>query len=116
MTNEFRTICYDKDLKIEAYHFEGIIQKFPNHFHDYYVIGFIEKGQRHLLCNNHEHILNPGDITIFNPQDTHTCEQMDGKTMDYRCINIQPDIMKQIVSEIMGDDSKTLLSIDLEIK
>ncbi|MFB6363079.1 AraC family ligand binding domain-containing protein [Paenibacillus elgii] len=23
------------------------MQKFPNHFHDYYVIGFIEEGQLH---------------------------------------------------------------------
>ncbi len=102
MANEVRTVCFDKDLKIEAYRFEGIMQKFPNHFHDYYVIGFIEKGQRYLLCKNQEYIINAGDITIFNPRDTHTCEQVDGKTLDYRCINIQPDIMLQTVLEITG--------------
>lgn len=102
MANEVRTVCFDTDLKIEAYRFEGIMQKFPNHFHDYYVIGFIEKGQRYLLCKNQEYIINPGDITIFNPRDTHTCEQADGKTLDYRCINIQPDIMRQTVFEITG--------------
>ncbi len=31
------------------------MQKFPNHFHDYYVIGFIEKGKRHLSCKNKEY-------------------------------------------------------------
>lgn len=102
MVNEVRTVCYDTDLKIEAYRFEGIMQKFPNHFHDYYVIGFIENGQRYLLCNNKEYIINPGDITIFNPRDNHTCEQVDGKTLDYRCINIQSDIMLQAVFEITG--------------
>ncbi|MBP1925081.1 AraC-like DNA-binding protein [Sedimentibacter acidaminivorans] len=100
MVNEVRTVCYDTDLKIEAYRFEGIMQKFPNHFHDYYVIGFIENGQRYLLCNNKEYIINPGDITIFNPRDTHTCEQVDGKTLDYRCINIKSDIMLRTVFEI----------------
>lgn len=102
MVNEVRTVCYDMDLKIEAYRFEGIMQKFPNHFHDYYVIGFIENGQRYLLCNNKEYIINPGDITIFNPRDTHTCEQVDGKTLDYRCINIKSDIMLRTVFEITG--------------
>lgn len=102
MANEVRTVFYDSDLKMEAYRFEGIMQKFPNHFHDYYVIGFIEKGQRYLLCKNQEYIINPGDITIFNPRDTHTCEQTNGKTLDYRCINIQPDIMRQTVFEITG--------------
>ncbi len=104
MANEVRTVCFDKDLKIEAYRFEGIMQKFPNHFHDYYVIGFIEKGQRYLLCQNQEYIINTGDITIFNPRDTHTCEQVDGKTLDYRCLNIQPAIMRQTVAEITGRD------------
>lgn len=75
MVNEIRTVCSDLDLKIEAYRFEGIMQQFPNHFHDYYAIGFIENGRRYLQCNNQEHMLNAGDMVIFNPKDTHTCEQ-----------------------------------------
>jgi len=102
MPNEVRTVCFDAQLKIESYRFEGIMQKFPNHFHDYYVIGFIENGQRYLLCKNQEYTINAGDITIFNPRDTHTCKQVDGKTLDYRCINIQPDIMKKLALEITG--------------
>ncbi len=43
MQNETRTLQLDPHLHIEAYRFKGIMQKFPNHFHDYYVIGFIEK-------------------------------------------------------------------------
>ncbi|MFW5437368.1 AraC family ligand binding domain-containing protein [Paenibacillus apiarius] len=102
MPNDKRTVSYDADLQIEAYWFEGIMQKFPNHFHDYYVIGFIEAGQRYLLCKDQEYIINPGDIIIFNPGDVHSCEQIDGKTLDYRCINIQPEIMKKTALEITG--------------
>ncbi|WP_330382150.1 hypothetical protein [Clostridioides difficile] len=43
MRQEERTVCFDRELKIEAYRFKGIMQKFPNHFHEHYVIGFIEK-------------------------------------------------------------------------
>lgn len=100
MKQEKRTVKYDAELKVEAYHFEGIMQKFPNHFHEYYVIGFIEKGQRRLSCKNREYTIEPGDLLLFNPQDNHTCEQIDGKTLDYRCINIQPDIMSKAVFEI----------------
>ena len=49
MQKEVRTVCYDDDLQLEAYRFEGIAQPFPNHFHDYYVIGFIEAGTRCLI-------------------------------------------------------------------
>ncbi|MEK4481678.1 MULTISPECIES: AraC family transcriptional regulator [Paenibacillus] len=104
MTREVRTVVFDHDLKFEAYRFEGIMQKFPNHFHDYYVIGFIEQGKRHLLCNQEEHILNSGDVVIFNPADPHACEQIDGRTLDYRCINIQPEVMREYVLEITGID------------
>ena len=38
---EQRHVYYDHDLDIEAYNLSGIVQKFPNHFHEYYVIGFV---------------------------------------------------------------------------
>ncbi|MBI9048141.1 MAG: AraC family ligand binding domain-containing protein [Anaerolineaceae bacterium] len=103
MVDEIRTVTYDKKLQVEAYRFKGVMQKFPNHFHDYYVIGYIEKGKRHLVCNQQEHWLKDGDVTFFNPQEPHSCEQVDGKTMDYRSINIKPDVMQQVVQDIFGE-------------
>ena len=41
-TQEQRHVYYDRDLEIEAYNLGGIVQKFPNHFHEFYVLGFIE--------------------------------------------------------------------------
>jgi len=102
MKQEERTVCFDDELGIEAYRFKGIMQKFPNHFHEYYVIGFIESGRRHLSCKNKEYTIGPGDILLFNPRDNHTCEQIDGKTLDYRCINIKPEVMRDTVYEITG--------------
>lgn len=104
MKHEIRTVKYDTELKVEAYHFQGIMQKFPNHFHEYYVIGFIEKGQRFLSCKNKEYNIEPGDLLLFNPRDNHTCEQIDGKALDYRCINIQPEIMSKTIFEITGKE------------
>lgn len=104
MKQETRLVKYDTELKVEAYHFQGIMQKFPNHFHEYYVIGFIEKGQRLLSCKNKEYTIEPGDLLLFNPRDNHTCEQVDGKTLDYRCINIKPETMRKAVFEITGKE------------
>ena len=102
MRQEEHTVCFDRELKIEAYRFKGIMQKFPNHFHEHYVIGFIEKGQRYLSCKNKEYTTSTGDLLLFNPFDSHTCEQIDDKVLDYRCINIKPEIMKKTVFEITG--------------
>ena len=82
LINEQRTVYFDHDLKIEVYQFQGIMQKFPAHFHEFYVIGFIEKGQRQLICKGKQHIINPGDLLLFNPFDIHSCEQIDGKTLE----------------------------------
>ncbi|MBB5337104.1 AraC family ligand binding domain-containing protein [Pectinatus brassicae] len=102
MPQEIRNIKYDDILKIEAYQFKGIMQKFPNHFHEHYVIGFIEKGNRYLSCKNKTYIIQPGVLLIFNPHDNHACEQIDNQNLDYRCINIQPEIMENFILEITG--------------
>lgn len=104
MLNEVRTVCFDTELSIEAYNFKGIMQKFPNHFHDYYVIGFIENGKRYLSCKNKQYIIETGDLILFNPGGIHTCEQIDNRTLDYRCINIKKDVMKKITFEITGKE------------
>ena len=62
MKKETRTIVYDDELGIEAYRLEGIVQPFPNHFHEYYVIGLIESGERFLSCRNQDYRLKPGDM------------------------------------------------------
>ncbi len=62
MKREVRTVVYDDDLRIEAYRFKEIMQPFPNHFHEHYVIGFVEEGQRALSCRNKEYSLNKGNI------------------------------------------------------
>ena len=104
MEQETRTVRYDPELKIEAYSFKGIMQKFPNHFHDYYVIGFIESGERCLSCKNKEYTVEPGDLLLFNPRDNHTCEQTDGRTLDYRCINVPVEMMGRATFEITGKE------------
>jgi len=103
LSKETRTVKFDAELKLEAYRFEGIMQKFPNHFHEHYVIGFIESGRRYLSCKNKEYITEPGDLLLFNPGDNHTCEQCDDRALDYRCINIQREAMSSAVFEITGE-------------
>ena len=82
MKKEVRTVVYDDELRIEAYRFEGIVQFFPNHFYEYYVIDFIEGGERVLSCKNQEYIVTTGDIPLFNPGDNHACVQSDDGTLD----------------------------------
>ncbi|MDR2897839.1 MAG: AraC family transcriptional regulator [Spirochaetaceae bacterium] len=104
METEKRTVRFDRDLQVEAYHFQGIMQKFPNHFHEHYVIGFVEGGHRQLSCGNKTYTINPGDMILFNPLDNHTCEQIDDRALDWRCLNIEIPVMRRIAEEITGID------------
>ncbi|WP_300624975.1 AraC family transcriptional regulator [uncultured Megasphaera sp.] len=102
MRKDIKTLVYDEELHLEAYRFEGIGRPFPNHFHDYYVIGFIEQGERRLWCRNQEYPIRPGCILLFNPGDTHACVQTDGGVLDYRGFNIATEIMLDLAEEITG--------------
>lgn len=101
---EQRHVYYDHDLGIEAYQLSGIVQKFPNHFHNFYVIGFIEGGRRHLWCKGREYDLRFGDLILFNPRDNHYCSPVSGELLDYRALNIHPEVMLRAAKEIAGTD------------
>ena len=102
MKNIRKTVLYDEVLHLEAYRLEGIAQPFPNHFHDYYVIGLVESGQRVLSCKNQEFHLQKGSLVLFNPGDSHACVQSDGGAMDYRGFNLSKEVMLDLTEELTG--------------
>ena len=103
--SEKRTARFDAELMVEAYQFQGVMQAFPSHFHEHYVIGFIERGKRRLRCKGQDYLTAPGDLLLFNPGDNHACEGRDGLPLDYRCINIGPDVMAKAAREIFGAEA-----------
>ena len=110
MRQEIRTVVHDEDLQIEAYRFEGFVRPFPSHFHTYYVIGYIESGQRTLSCNNQEYAVGPGHILIFNPGDSHACVQAGGGTLDYRGFNLSKEVLLRLAEEIDGQQRPPFFS------
>ena len=99
---EQRHMMFDDELGIEAYQLTGIVQKFPNHFHEFYVIGFIKGGKRHLWCKGKEYDTGKGDLILFNPYDNHFCSPVNGELLDYRAVNIPIDTMKKAALDITG--------------
>ncbi|MGM0167610.1 hypothetical protein IGI39_002594 [Enterococcus sp. AZ135] len=89
-----KIICYDKDLELEAYSFTGVSQNFPNHFHDYYVVGLIEEGKRDLVVNGKNYRLVPGDLITFNPYDNHSCTGVTNDRLTYLCLNLKKELFQ----------------------
>lgn len=102
MKKEIKTVVYDDELRLEAYRFEGTKRPFPNHFHEYYVLGFVEGGRRILSCKNTEYTIEKGNIVLFHPGDNHGCVQIDGGRFDYRGFHISKEIMADLTEEITG--------------
>ena len=65
MKKEIRTVVYDDELRMEAYRFEGIVQPFPSHFHEHYVIGFVEKGERVTRPRQNRHLKRKDSIRFL---------------------------------------------------
>lgn len=101
---EQRQVYYDSDLHVEAYHLAGIVRSFPNHFHPYYVVGFVEDGRRHLWCGGREYDCGPGDLILFRPEESHHCAPVDGEPLDYRAVNVPPETMLRVAKEVTGRD------------
>lgn len=102
MKNESRVVVFDSQLKIEAYLLQGIVQPFPNHFHEYYVFGLMKEGQRFLKCKGKEYHLKKGDLIIFNPNDNHECAHLGDSPLTYYGINIPTNVLQELVVEITG--------------
>lgn len=91
----YKSVSYDSTLQIEIQSFVGIEQTFPRHFHNYYVIGLIESGQRQLICNNKEYIIKSGEVVIFNPNDSHACSKNGDESFIWKSMNISKDTMNR---------------------
>lgn len=102
MKKEARTVVRDGRLRAEVYRFEGIARPFPNHFHEHYVIGLVEEGERALSCKNQAYNIKKGDVLLFNPGDSHGCVQRGGGTLDYRGLNISIEVMLDLAEEVTG--------------
>ncbi len=102
MAADKREAKFDRELQLEAYLFDGMTEAFPSHFHEYYVIGLVESGQRRLTVNGDEYPMGPGDILTFNPMDSHGCVQADGGRLTYRGLNLKHDTMVSVFHDIGG--------------
>ena len=105
MKDEHRSAVYDEELHLEACRFEGIVQPFPVHFHEHYVLGLVERGERRLSCCGKEFTLRAGDLLLLNPGDSHACKQCGGETLDYRSLTITQNVMRSLSEEITGTDT-----------
>ncbi len=97
-----RFVCFDRDIGVELYRLSGLVEKFPNHFHEHYVVGVIAAGERLMSCKGREYRVRTGDLVLFNPRDNHMCAPTGGEPLDFRAMNIRPEVMSGVAAEVAG--------------
>lgn len=83
-------------LDCDAYELVGYERAFPNHMHDHFVIGVVERGFRKLVVRGEEYDLQPGMIMLLNPGDAHACGARSEEPLVYRAFNIKPTALQAI--------------------
>lgn len=101
MEQEYTAAVYDEALGLEACRFRGLSRPFPSHFHEYFVTGLVEAGERRLICNGQEYELRTGDVMLLNPGDSHSCVQSGG-ALDYRSLHLPPALVEELARETAG--------------
>ena len=97
-----RTTVYDPALGIEAYRLQGFPRPFPPHFHDYYVIGYVEAGTRRMVCGGQAWTVRRGDLLVFQPGEVHACVQAGRGSLSYRGLNVPPAVMEHLAGALTG--------------
>lgn len=110
MSKEVRRVIYDNKLNVEVLSFCNIEQSFPKHFHDYYVIGYVKKSNRNLICNERKYFLKGGEILLLNPNDYHECSSNKDETFEYSAIHITKEEIDNLSYEMFGINKTTVFT------
>ncbi len=102
MSKEVRRVIYDNKLNVEVLSFCNIEQSFPKHFHDYYVIGYVKKSNRNLICNKRKYLLKGREILLLNPNDYHECSSNKEEIFEYTAVHITKEEIDKLSYEMFG--------------
>lgn len=90
---------YGSDVAVELCTLFGVIEPFPSHFHDYYMVGIVAGGNRRLTVCGRDYDLRSGDLLVINPGDPHSCESADGTKLEYRSFSIPSSVMDALLAD-----------------
>lgn len=96
---EVRAFARPDGSLVEVCSLAGNIRAFPNHLHDHYVVGALNASRRALTMGGRKlHVLEPGDVFLVNPGESHACDPLDDEPFAYRCANVPVSAVAALAS------------------
>jgi AraC-like DNA-binding protein len=68
-----------------------------NHYHDTYELFFVVKGVRYIFLDGVCHVLNPGDIILIKPYQTHYMQSLSSDFYARYVLNFAPDYLDEML-------------------
>ncbi|MEO8234313.1 MAG: AraC family ligand binding domain-containing protein [Flavobacterium sp.] len=89
---------------------ESLFSKFdlPNHFHDTYCIGLLNKGIKKCVIEETTQLVHSNSISIINPYQVHSDKNIDAEDCLYKMIYLNPDILNYFSKKVAGKNNGNL--------
>lgn len=101
--NEHTKFWRDESLgNLELLRATYVTHTFKQHFHEEYAIGVVEGGAFHLITDN-DHVVLEGQVIVINPREIHKGHAFQKAVWTYRMLYPGVTLMRQIASEIRGE-------------
>ena len=89
---------------------------FTPHFHDEYAIGVFLRGAQEKFYRGATHTISEGSIYVINPGEIHYGYPIDEHGWTYRMVYVSADLVKDIASQIFGQEQDYPYLPELSIK
>lgn len=91
---------------VELHELYGLLQPFPPHFHDHYVVGLITGGRRRILLRFPSGAegapglsceVGEGDLVVIRPFEIHACESVGESRMDWKSLRLPLESVRPVL-------------------
>ncbi|EKE77033.1 AraC family transcriptional regulator [Gallaecimonas xiamenensis] len=89
-------------LELVRAHYQGFV--FDRHVHLDYHIGLVDQGAQAFMHKGHRHILTPGSLSTFNPDEVHDGEGAENRDYQVRLIRLPLSAMARVSAMMGGRD------------
>jgi len=90
---------------------ESLFKEFnlPDHFHDAYCFGFLQKGIKSSVVEGSSYLVHSNSVTIVNPYQVHADRNIDSDACHFKMIYVNREVVNYFAKKITGNTSNGIL-------
>ncbi|SIO27942.1 AraC family transcriptional regulator [Halodesulfovibrio marinisediminis] len=93
-SSELRILTLSEELGIEAIFGKRIRNTFQRHIHSTYLFGLVEKGVRHITCDDRTYSVAEQELFMLQPAQVHACTCSEDHC--YSILSVSPELIETL--------------------